>query len=149
MTLPHKGASPYVQTPDVTEWCACRFHDICLNHSSLEWQYYVDPEDAEVPLFYHYLNGHAVYEFPGDFVMTGHVHILPYTPWAPKVCASWLFTCSECIIFIQIRLPRSQPLFYVMQGLACKDWPSNAMSRLQQETRKLGAVEFLCNAVPN
>ena len=63
----------------------CRFHDICLNHTSLEWQYYVDPEDVEVPLFYHYLNGHAVYEFPGDFVMTGHVHILPYTPWAPKV----------------------------------------------------------------
>ena len=63
----------------------CRFHDVCLNHSSLEWQYYVDPEQAEVPLFYHYLNGHAVYEFPGDFIMTGHVHILPYTSWAPKV----------------------------------------------------------------
>ncbi len=45
----------------------------------------MDPEDVDVPLFYHYLNGHAVYEFPGDFVMTGHVHILPYTPWAPKV----------------------------------------------------------------
>ena len=68
----------------------CRFHDICLNHSSLEWQYYVDPEEAEVPLFYHYLNGHAVYEFPGDFIMTGHVHILPYTSWAPKVCPTCL-----------------------------------------------------------
>ena len=64
----------------------CRFHDICLNHTSLEWQYYVDPEAVEVPLFYHYLNGHPVYEFPDDFVMTGHVHILPYTTWAPKVC---------------------------------------------------------------
>ena len=68
----------------------CRFHDICLNHTSLEWQYYVDPEAVEVPLFYHYLNGHPVYEFPDDFVMTGHVHILPYTPWAPKVCPSYV-----------------------------------------------------------
>ena len=76
----------------------CRFHDICLNHTSLEWQYYVDPEDAEVPLFYHYLNGHAVYEFPGDFVMTGHVHILPYTPWAPKVMTvlSHAVSCCSC-----------------------------------------------------
>ena len=45
----------------------CRFHDICLNHTSLEWQYYVDPEAVEVPLFYHYLNGHPVYEFSGRF----------------------------------------------------------------------------------
>ena len=44
-----------------------------------------------MPLFYHYLNGHAVYEFPGDFIMTGHVHILPYTSWAPKV-----HTCHCC-----------------------------------------------------
>ncbi len=50
----------------------------------------MDPEEAEVPLFYHYLNGHAVYEFPGDFIMTGHVHILPYTSWAPKVRATYL-----------------------------------------------------------
>ena len=62
-----------------------RFHDICLNHTSMEFQYYVDPAAAETPLFYHYLNGHPHYTFPQDFIMTGHVHILPYTPWAPKV----------------------------------------------------------------
>jgi hypothetical protein len=45
----------------------------------------VDPADAETPLFYHYLNGNPHYTFPPDFIMTGHVHILPYTPWAPKV----------------------------------------------------------------
>lgn len=51
----------------------------------MEFQYYVDPADSETPLFYHYLNGHPHYTFPSDFIMTGHVHILPYTPWAPKV----------------------------------------------------------------
>ncbi|BDA45779.1 hypothetical protein COCOBI_07-5660 [Coccomyxa sp. Obi] len=64
---------------------SCRFHDICLNHTSMEFQYYVDPAEAETPLFYHYLNGHPHFTFPSDFIMTGHVHILPYTPWAPKV----------------------------------------------------------------
>ena len=65
----------------------CRFHDICLNHTSMEFQYYVDPAAAETPLFYHYLNANPHYTFPQDFIMTGHVHILPYTPWAPKVGA--------------------------------------------------------------
>lgn len=65
--------------------CTRRFHDICLNHTSMEFQYYVDPAEAETPLFYHYLNGHPHFTFPSDFIMTGHVHILPYTPWAPKV----------------------------------------------------------------
>ena len=62
-----------------------RFHDVCINHTTLEIQYYVEPTNPEAPLFYHYLNGQPHYKFPPDFVMTGHVHILPYMPWAPKV----------------------------------------------------------------
>lgn len=72
----------------------------------------MDPEDVEVPLFYHYLNGHAVYEFPGDFVMTGHVHILPYTPWAPKV------SCSSPPVGLQA-LPWDQLHLRATHGIDC------------------------------
>ena len=48
----------------------CRFNNVCLNHSSLDIQYYVSPAQSGVPLFYdHTARAHFV--FPPDFVSTG------------------------------------------------------------------------------
>ncbi|KAK9794589.1 hypothetical protein WJX73_000137 [Symbiochloris irregularis] len=62
----------------------CSFQSVCLNHSSLEWQYYKGADNT-APLFYD-MHGQAWHRFPPDFVSTAHVHIPPsYLDWAPKV----------------------------------------------------------------
>ncbi|BDA50234.1 hypothetical protein COCOBI_15-3630 [Coccomyxa sp. Obi] len=63
----------------------CRFDNVCLDHSSQRFQYYVDPRFAGVPLFYDN-NAAAHFTFPENFVSTGHVTIEPFIlPWAPTV----------------------------------------------------------------
>lgn len=47
---------------------ACNFNNVCLNHSSLDIQYYADT--ALGPLFYDFA-GNAHFSFPPDFVNTG------------------------------------------------------------------------------
>lgn len=47
---------------------ACRFDNVCLNHTSLEFQYYMDSE--QIPLFYDF-TGNAQFVFPTDFINTG------------------------------------------------------------------------------
>ena len=47
----------------------CRFTGVCLNHSSLEIQYYKGANNA-APLFYD-LTGNPHHTFPSDFINTG------------------------------------------------------------------------------
>ena len=47
----------------------CRFDNVCLNHTSLEIQYFQDPKD-QGPLFYDFA-GRPHWSFPADFVNTG------------------------------------------------------------------------------
>ena len=47
----------------------CRFDNVCLNHTSLEIQYFQDPEDKG-PLFYDF-SGQPHWSFPSDFINTG------------------------------------------------------------------------------
>lgn len=55
----------------------CRFNNVCYNHSSGAFQYYVNPKDASlgIPLFYDF-DGVPHYTFPTDFVSTGVSHWL-------------------------------------------------------------------------
>ncbi|KAL0030947.1 hypothetical protein WJX79_003275 [Trebouxia sp. C0005] len=64
----------------------CRFDNVCFNHSSQDVQFYVD--DAQSPLFYEAANGEPHYEFPPDFINTGHLSMSPSPmDWAPKAVA--------------------------------------------------------------
>lgn len=64
----------------------CRFDNVCFNHSSQDIQFYVG--DAQLPLFYDAANGEPHYEFPPDFINTGHLAMSPSPmDWAPKAVA--------------------------------------------------------------
>lgn len=63
---------------------SCRFDNVCLNHSTLAWQFYW-PEGPE-PLFYRQQDAQAQHEFPDDFVATGAAALL-------LLYSSWLRIC--------------------------------------------------------
>ena len=65
----------------------CRFDNVCLNHTSMEIQYFQSPEDG-APLFYDF-SGRPHWSFPPDFVNTG---VLP----AVHVTVPAEQTCWEC-----------------------------------------------------
>jgi hypothetical protein len=48
----------------------CRFDNVCLDHSTQRFQYFVDPTFAGMPLFYDH-SGAAHFSFPENFVSTG------------------------------------------------------------------------------
>lgn len=47
----------------------CRFDNVCLNHSSLDIQYYKG--NSPLPLFYDASTGRPHHQFPTDFLNTG------------------------------------------------------------------------------
>lgn len=59
------ASCPYCRT--------CRFNNMCLNHSSLLIQYYL--EDENMPLFFNFL-GMPFFHFPPDFINTGVPYLL-------------------------------------------------------------------------
>lgn len=79
---------------------ACRFDNVCLNHSTLQIQYYAGKTVA--PLFYDSMGvGHM--EFPEDFVNTGNPvlvcwSLLPLTDTAGHLLAlQAMFSFFQCL----------------------------------------------------
>ncbi|PSC68931.1 DNA-damage-repair toleration chloroplastic-like [Micractinium conductrix] len=60
----------------------CKFSSICLNTSSMQFHYYVDPALRGVPLL-HDKEGKPLFEFPEELVNAGHSHW--EAPWRPAV----------------------------------------------------------------
>ncbi|KAL4442053.1 hypothetical protein ABPG77_011314 [Micractinium sp. CCAP 211/92] len=64
----------------------CKFDSMCLNASTLEWEYYVDPELPDIPITYNQ-DGVAMSEFSPHLVNVGHAHldITEGAGWRPVV----------------------------------------------------------------
>lgn len=70
---------------------ACTFKNVCLNHTSLNIQYYADGTTG--PLFYDFA-GNAHSSFPSDFINTGEA----------EVCFSVLAHCLGVILCLSMHV---------------------------------------------
>ena len=108
----HRGGSnaygcPYCRT--------CAFASLCLNHSSLDWQYYQGAGNT-APLFYD-MKGSARRSFPPDFINTGVVpdatsrSLFLAGVYAVGAASLWLwvYRLSMCVIWCAGLVPVHAP----------------------------------------